>query len=180
MKVPFIVGEKIYLRGIEKEDLNNMVKWMNDSEMTCYLFMVDRPAHLELLIENWQKEIRSYNEVSFAIIEKKTDTMIGWCGLYGIKWISRAAEYRAFIGESDYRGKGIGTEVARLLLGYGFEKLNLNKIYLGVNAEHKGALRSYEKAGFVKEGILRQEIFRNNRYYDAVRMSVLRKEYKRQ
>ena len=106
--------------------------------------------------------------------------MIGWCGLYCINWIARSAEYRVFIGEVDCRGKGIGTEIGGILLRYGFGKLNLNKIYLGVNAEHKEALRSYEKAGFVKEGLLRQEIFRNNRYYDVIRMGVLREEHKAQ
>ncbi|MDD5450222.1 MAG: GNAT family protein [Candidatus Omnitrophica bacterium] len=178
MNAQFIPGKDLYLRGIEKKDLEKIVNWINDPEVTHYLFMGDRPAHLELLQEQWEKEIRNPNEVSFAIVEKKADKMIGWCGLYTINWISRAAEYRIFIGDKKYWNKGVGTETAGLLLRYGFEKLNLNKVYLGVNAAHKGAVTSYEKAGFVKEGVLREEIFRNNRYYDAIRMSVLRKEYR--
>ncbi len=179
MKAPFIIGQRIYLTGINKENLSNIVKWANDSEVTHYLFMGDRPAHIELLTEQWEKEIRNPNEVAMAIVDKKKDKIIGWTGLYSINWISRSAEYRVFIGERQYRNRGIGTEVAKLMLNYGFEKLNLNKIWLGVNAAHKGAVRSYEKAGFVREGILREEIFRNNQYYNAVRMSVLKKEYMR-
>jgi RimJ/RimL family protein N-acetyltransferase len=179
MNCPFITGSKIYLRGIEREDLPNLVKWMSDPEVTHFLFMGDKPAHIELVTEEWQKSIRASDEVSFAIIDKKKDKMIGWCGLYRISWISRHAEYRVFIGEKTYWNKGVGTEVAKLLLQYGFEKLNLNKIWLGVNTVHKGAVRSYEKGGFVREGVLRQEIFRNNQYYDAVRMSVLRSEYEK-
>lgn len=177
MKDPFIIGKKIYLRGVAREDMTNIARWMNDSEVTHYLFMGDRPVHARLLEEQWEKDVRDPNEISVAIVDKKTDRMIGWGGLYRINWISRNAEYRVFLGEKKFWNKGIGAEVASLLVRYGFEKLNLHKVWLGVNTEHKGAFRSYQKAGFVKEGVLRQEIFRNNRYYDAVRMSILRKEY---
>jgi RimJ/RimL family protein N-acetyltransferase len=179
MKDAFISGTKINLRGITPDDLPDMVRWINDSEVTHFLFMGDRPAQLQLLREQWEKDMRNPNEVSFAVTDKKTGGMIGWCGLYVINWISRTAEYRVFIGEKSHWNKGLGTEIARLLIRYGFEKLNLNKVWLGVNAEHLGGFKSYEKAGFVKEGVLRQEIFRNNRYYDAVRMSILRKEYEK-
>ena len=56
--------------------------------------------------------------------------------------------------------------------------LSNNRIWLGVNAANERAVRAYEKAGFVKEGLLRQEQFRNGRYDDVVRMAVLRDEYK--
>lgn len=179
MKDAFITGKKIYLRGIRCEDLLNLTRWMDDDEVTRYLFMGDRPANLKMVQEEWEKGLRDPNEVSFAVVDKKNDKMIGWGGLYRINWISRTAEYRVFIGAKDYWNKGVGTEIAAELVRYGFEKLNLNKIWLGVNAEHLGAFNSYRKAGFVKEGVLRQEIFRNNKYYDAVRMSILRKEYER-
>ena len=179
MKAPFITGKKVYLRGIEKEDLKNIVIWLNDEDVTRYMIMGDRPAHLELLTEQWEQEIRNPREVAFAVIDKKKEKMVGWCGLYGIRPIAYAAEFRVFIGDKRSWNKGFGTEVTKLLIQYGFEKLNLNKIYLGVNASYKAAVRAYEKAGFVREGVLRQEIFRNNQYYDAVRMSILRKEYKK-
>lgn len=179
MNTPFIKGKKINLRGIESEDLINIAAWINDPVVTHYLFMGDKPAHIELLREEWEKQIRSHEEVAFAVLEAKKNKMIGWGGLYRINWISRTAEYRVFIGDKNFWGKGLGTEIAELLIAYGFEKLNMNKIWLGVNTAHKGAVRSYEKAGFVREGVLRQEIFRNNRYYDAVRMSILRQEYEK-
>lgn len=177
MKNQFMVGGKAYLRGVEKDDLRNMVKWINDPEATCYMIMGDRPAQIELLIEEWEAQIKNRNEVVFAVCDKKKDIMVGTTGLYSINWISRMAEYRIFIGDKNYWNKGIGTEVAKLVIDYGFKKLNLNKVWLGVNEKNKGGLRSYEKAGFVKEGVLRQEVFRNDEYYDAVRMSILKKEY---
>ena len=71
---------------------------MNDSDVTHFLFMGERPANLEVLSEQWEKNVRNSNEVTFAIIDKKNDRSIGWGGLYVINWSSRTAEYRVFIG----------------------------------------------------------------------------------
>lgn len=178
MHNPFIIGEKIYLRGLEKEDLkSNYFQWLNDSEVTYYLEMGLKPSNIEILEEEYEKMIRNPAEIVFAIVDKKTNRLIGSCGLYMINFIARKAEYRIIIGEKEFWGKGYGTEAAKLLLKYAFEKLNLNKVWLGVNADNIKAVKSYEKAGFVREGVLRKEIFRNNRYYDAIRMSILREEY---
>ena len=178
MHHPFIVGEKIYLRGMERKDLEGpLFQWANDSEVTHYMFMGLKPNSMELLCEEYERMMRSNNDVVFLIVDKKTDKPIGSAGLYVINWVSRSAEYRIVIGEKEYWGKGYGTETAKLLVRYGFDKLNLNRIWLGVNADNPAGIKSYEKAGFVREGVLRQEIYRNSRYYDAIRMSMLRSEY---
>jgi ribosomal-protein-alanine N-acetyltransferase len=175
---PFIEGEKIYLRGLEKNDLaGNMFQWANDSEVTYYMFMGAMPNTIEQLEEEYEQLMKSSKDVVFAIIDKKSDTHIGNGGLYLINYISRAGEFRIIIGEKEYWNRGYGTEATKLTVSYGFERLNLNSIFLGVNAEHLSAIKAYQNAGFVKEGTMRQMIYRNGRYYDAVRMSILRGEY---
>lgn len=175
---PFIVGKKIYLRGLEKNDLaGNMFQWANDPDVTYYMFTGAMPNTMELLEEEYAQLLKSETDVVLAVIDKEADIHIGNVGLYSINWISRSAEFRIIIGEKEYWSKGYGTEATKLIVEYGFERLNLNKLWLGVNAEHKGAIKAYENAGFVHEGILRQEIYRNGKYYDAVRMSILRDEY---
>jgi len=177
MKSPFLIGKQVYLRGIEKEDLPKFVAWINDCEVTYYMFMGDRPAHLEILIEQWEKEIRDPNEVVFAIVDKEGDKVVGSSGLYSINWISRLAEYRIFVGEKKYWGKGHAGEAGKLVIKYGFEKLNLNRIYLGVNAENIKAVLHNRRLGFIQEGVLREEIFRNDKYYNVIRMGMLKKDY---
>jgi RimJ/RimL family protein N-acetyltransferase len=180
MRNPFIIGQRVYLRGLEREDLkSNYFQWANDPEVTYYLEMGWKPNNYDLLEEEYFRTIRSQNDIVFVIVDKETDRLIGSCGLYSINFIARKAEYRIIIGEKDYWDKGIGTEVTKLVIAYAFEKLNLNKVWLGVNAENIRAIKCYEKAGFKREGVLRQEIFRNNRYYDAIRMSILREEYEK-
>ena len=178
MKACFIEGSKIYLRGLAKEDLRgNMFSWANNHEITYYMYMGLRPNTIELLEEEYNQLIHSEKDAVFAIVDKKTNVHIGNVGLYAINWVARSAEYRIVIGEKKYHGKGIGTEAAKLVVEYAFDKLNLNKVFLGVNAENKGAIKSYKNAGFIEEGKARQEIYRNGKYYDAVTMSILRKEF---
>ncbi|MBI4833601.1 MAG: GNAT family N-acetyltransferase [Planctomycetes bacterium] len=170
-------GKKSYLRGIEKEDLPILARWINDSKVTHYMFMGSRPAVLDRLLEQWEHETKSEHDIVFTIVSRKGEKIIGSAGLYTINWISRSAEFRVIIGETLYWDKGIGVEITKLLTEYGFSKLNLNKVWLGVNASNLAAVKCYEKAGFIREGVLREEIYRNNQYYNAIRMSILRKEF---
>lgn len=175
---PFLEGRRIYLRGFEKKDLSGrFFQWANDKEVTRFLFMGAFPNMLENL-EEWYEETRkSCKDVVFMILDKKTNREIGFCGFHEMRPIHRSAEYRIFIGEKNYWDKSIGQEASRLMLRYGFELLNFNRIWLGVNDSHERAVTSYLKSGFVKEGVLRQETYRNSKYHDVVRMSVLRQEY---
>lgn len=177
MREPFLIGRQVYLRGLARTDLPFLVKWLDDPDVTRLLFMGDRPSTIERLTEQWEQDTRSSKDVVFAVCVKKHDALIGTTGLYAINWVMRTAEFRIFLGEKRYWNRGIGTEVTKLLVAYGFEKLNLNRLWLGVNAENKGGVRAYEKAGFVREGILRQEQYRNFQYYDVIRMGLLRSEY---
>lgn len=177
MKAQFLASEQIYLRAYERGDLPMMVEYLNDPEVTRLLFMGLAPSSMEMLVAQWERDRNSQEEVVFAVCDKRTDAFLGTTGLYRIHWVMRTGEFRIFLGDKRFWNRGIGTECTKLMVSYGFEKLNLNRVWLGVNSENTGAVRAYEKAGFVHEGVLRQEQYRNLRYYDAIRMSVLRSEY---
>lgn len=86
-------------------------------------------------------------------------------------------EVGIFIGDKNYWNKGYGTDAMRILIRFIFEQMNINKIKLNVYEFNPRAVRCYEKCGFKKEGTLRQEIFRDGKYYDQYIMSILREEY---
>jgi len=177
----FLAGEKIILKQVEIKDLKNFsklaVKWVNNGEVTYYLFTGQTPKNSEQIFNDFKKLLDSHENVIFLIGDKKTKKPIGYAGLYEINLTARKAEFRVFILEKSFWGRGMGTEVTELLTFYGFDRLNLNRIYLGFTADNKGAGKAYAKAGFKEEGILKQDIYRNSQYYDSVRMAVLRDEY---
>ena len=104
--------------------------------------------------------------------------LIGNCSVFNIEWTNRSAELGIVIGEKSVWNQGYGTETMKLLLQHGFETLNLNRIYLRVYSTNPRAIRSYEKAGFVLEGTLREAVYRHGNYANVHIMSVLRSEWK--
>ncbi|MEK6845603.1 MAG: GNAT family protein [Nanoarchaeota archaeon] len=179
----FFSLKEVYLRGIQKEDFTEgLFYWANDDEVTHYMVTGLKPSVKELMEKLYQDTVNNLSngsEVVFTIVEKQSGKAIGLAGLYQINQQVRSAEFRILIGDKSFWGKGIGTECTNILVDYAFRNLNLNKVWLGVNEENLGAVKSYEKAGFIKEGKLRQEIYRNNKYYDAIRMSILRSEWEK-
>jgi RimJ/RimL family protein N-acetyltransferase len=177
MTTPFMSGRQVFLRGIQKADVAAMATWTDDPDVTRLLFRGLRPAHAPVLEEEWEREQRDPSTANFAVCDGKDGAFIGTTGVFRIDWVMRHGEFRVFLGDKKSWNRGIGTECAKLMVVYGMEKLNLNKVWLGVNAANVGGVRAYEKAGFVREGILRQEQYRNFEYYDVIRMSILRSEY---
>ena len=174
-----LYGKRIRLRGNERSDLPKFVEWLNDPEVRRFL-SISLPisqATEEQWFENMLK--RPPEEQALGIEIKGGDAwrLIGNCEVFDINWRTRSAEVGLFIGEKSCWNQGYGTEVMQLLLQHGFGTLNLNRIFLRVDAENLGGIRAYEKAGFVHEARLRQAIFREGKYCDDLIMSVLRSEW---
>jgi len=174
-----IYGERIRLRGVEREDIPLFVKWLNDPEVMEYLMMrlpistADEMHWFERLADLAPAE----KPLAIEIRHGKSWRLVGNSGFHELHWTDRSAEIGLFIGDKSIWDKGYGTETVRLLLKHGFETLNLNRIYLRVYEPNKRAIRAYEKAGFVHEGCLRQAVYKNGRYLDELIMSVLRSEW---
>lgn len=172
-----MVGPSVSLRGLRRTDLEFYRSWLENPEATHFMESGWRPMPDSEMEAIFKSSTEAPDTAVFVIVDRASDTPVGICGLYLIQWICRRGEFRILIGDSRFLGKGLGTEAARLVVVYGFEKLNLETIYLGVNTENKRAIRSYENAGFTAEGVRRRLIYRNSRYYDALMMSILREEY---
>ncbi|MCB9989395.1 MAG: GNAT family N-acetyltransferase [Rhodospirillales bacterium] len=154
-----------------------MLKWTDDDEVTHYMYRGWRPSRLDELEKDFETTVNSDKDIEFAVCAQDDGRHIGVAGLHEIDWLTRNTEYRIMIGDKTAWGKGYGQETTALVVKYAFEKLNMNRVGLGVNAQDARAVKSYKKSGFVKEGVLRQVVFRNSAYYDAICMSILRSEY---
>lgn len=174
-----LYGNQIRLRADERNDLPKFVEWLNDPEVRCFLGMnlpISQAAE-ENWFENMLKRPPEEHSLGIEIKDGEGWELIGNCGIFDINWRTRSAEVGLFIGNKTCWNKGYGTEVMRLLLRHGFDTLNLNRIFLRVDAENLGGIRAYEKAGFIHEARLRQADFRNGMYRDDLIMSVLHSEW---
>jgi RimJ/RimL family protein N-acetyltransferase len=173
---PFLVGTNVYLRPLEREDARLVVPWVNDPEVTRTLLMY-RPMTLKAEEEFIDRIANADDQVAVGIALRQGDRLIGVTGLHQIDHRSRHAAFGILIGDKSEWGKGHGTEATRLIVGYGFHTLNLHRVWLHVHAHNERGQKAYEKAGFRREGVLRQEYFREGRYWDTVVMAVLRDEW---
>ena len=171
-------NERFLLRIPDKKtDVLDLWKIKNNKETSKYLGG-NTHVYSKADINNWiEFHNNCENESLFIIQDKQNNKVIGHIGLYNIDLNIRSAEYAILIGNNEYIGKGVGKQVTNLILEYGFNKLNLNRIYLSFIKENIAAFNLYKKMGFKNEGCQRQAIFKNGVYYDSVLMSILKFEY---
>lgn len=178
MKNPFLIGEKIYLRPMEREDAAACQAYVNDPDVRRTLDQY-RPKNLAFE-EAWiEGQSRDEHTIVLGIALKQSDRLIGATDLRDIDAVNRKALFGLVIGAKEEWHKGYGTEATQLMLKYGFATLNLNRIALNVYATNPHAVRAYQKAGFVQEGTLRKDVFRDGRYIDVFVMAILRDEWER-
>ncbi|MRR29028.1 N-acetyltransferase [bacterium] len=176
-----LVGNKVRLRALEREDLPNCVRWLNDREVTE--FLLQNSPLSQAMEEKWFDAQVSTPPTSGQVlaIDAKVGeewVHVGNTGLHNIETVTREAEFGIFIGEKSCWNQGLGREATLLTLKHGFEDLNLNRIFLFVFENNLRGIAAYKAAGFIHEGTLREAIYKNGRYYNVLVMSVLHSEWK--
>ena len=165
---------RIALRRFDAKDIANKVKWINDSQNNAYL-------HYELPLEvektrAWFEKNKDRNDRFDAVIEAD-NTPVGLIGLLGIDLKNSKAEYYICIGEQWAKGQGIAKEASKELLKYAFDNLKLNKVYLYTEKENILAQKLFEKLGFSKEGLLKEDLIYNGRKVDRFFYGFTKQEY---
>lgn len=171
-------GEKVKLREYRREDIKQAQEYINDSE-------VKRLLHPGIpFLYTYEDEIKWFDSISatkenysFAIETLEGNKYIGGCGINHIDWKNSVITVGIFIGDKNYMGKGYGTDAMKILIKFIFEQMNINKIKLQVFSFNERAIKSYEKCGFIIEGRLRKEIYRDGQYHDEIIMGILREDY---
>lgn len=170
-------GTTIELTSVRDEDSETFFRWINDRELVVLssaFHPVAREEH-----DAWFARSRASDNVAFfAIRMVESVDLIGSCQLHTIDRTHRSAELQIRIGSREHWGHGYGTEAVRLLLDIAFEDLQLHRVYLHVLAGNERAQRAYLRAGFVREGVLREAAFVDGRHQDLVVMGILAAEWK--
>lgn len=101
---------------------------------------------------------------------------VGSVSLFEFDQLARHAEVGIAL-IADARGKGVGTNAISQIVEFAFVRCNLRRVHLQVIESNLGAIRAYEKAGFVLEGRQREHAWVRGRYEDILIMGLLRSEW---
>jgi len=154
---------KISIRKFSEQDVPKKVQWINDPRNNRYL-------HYDLPLEEgktlqWFLRNKDRTDRYDAVIEMDGEP-VGVIGLLSIDPVNRKAEYYITLGEEKALGKGVAAEASRLLLTYAFEELKLSRVYLYTETENDSAQRLFERVGFRREGMLKNDLFVRGKYVD--------------
>ena len=175
---PLLAGERVWLRPLERRDLPAYVAGINDTEVGGWAGY-SMPISLEMANkwhEHGLEQTGMGNGFFFAVCEFGDDRFIGTIWLKDVNQGHGNAELAIYM-DRDHIGAGWGTDAQRVLLEFGFNTLRLERIYLTVDSENARAIRSYEKVGFKKEGVMRRSWQFKGRLADSVLMAILRDEW---
>jgi RimJ/RimL family protein N-acetyltransferase len=176
---PFLVGERIYLRPLEVEDVTEeYLQWMNDASLAKFIPAMTFPGTRQAVQDYVARESRRADVVFLAIVDKESGRHVGNIKLGPVSWVDRRADYGRLIGDPTARSKGYGSEAVRLILRYAFDILNLHKVGASCLASNAAAIRSNEKSGLTREGVLREHRFVEGRYEDVLFLGITRDEYR--
>ena len=170
-----IFGNLIYLSSLNKESIEQLRAWRNNTELRKY-FREYREISKEMQEKWFENTIGNRFQVDFEIHDITEKNLIGHCGLYYIHWVNRTAEFTIYIGNVSFRKKGYGSDALKTLLNYGFNELNLNRIYCEVFSNNE-AIKVYRKIGFKDEGVLKEHYYCDGKYWDSYILGMLKKEW---
>lgn len=178
MRHPFIIGENIYLRGLQKSDLEgDYFDWLNDAEVTKFMDSGVFPNTMEKMEEFYRNTAMSSNNAIFAIVDKETDKHVGNIRLGPINWVTRISPLGIMIGNKEFWGRGYGTEAIRLVSDYAFKRLNLHKVFAGVGAVNQSSAKAFSKAGFEIEGQAKSQFFLDGEYHDLLYLGITKEDF---
>ncbi len=153
-----------------KSDAEILAAFMNDHEVTTYLNQGAIPLTYEEELEYIDKAYKNHQNLVFGIWHTKDEKLIGATGLHRIDYANQQANFGISIGNKDYWGKSVGTEVTQEMLSYAFMRLNLRNVRLSVYGHNERAQKCYRKCGFRKVGCFEKSVFKNGQWEDEVLM----------
>ncbi|MDQ0256309.1 RimJ/RimL family protein N-acetyltransferase [Evansella vedderi] len=171
----------IELRFFQTSDFQQLIHWIDSPE---FLMQWSGPHFQyplnEEQLENYLKDANKENahELVYSVVYKETGNVIGHISLGKIDRENKSARIgKVLVGDEKVRGKGVGQHMITEMLKLAFDELKLHRVSLGVFDFNTSAIACYEKAGFVKEGLLRESRKMGDHYWSLWEMSILENEW---
>lgn len=173
-----LTGEQVVLRAYTRSDVERIARW--DLDVETWRLASDRPWVPKTpadVVKEWEEgKAFRVDDTNVPFVVDVGGQPVGGVSLWDVDVHNR----RGHVGLAmapDSRGKGWGTDAVRVLLAYAFLDRGLNRVQLETLATNAAMLGAARKAGFVQEGVWREDAWVHGEFADQVVMSVLRSEW---
>jgi RimJ/RimL family protein N-acetyltransferase len=175
---PVLTGQRVALRGVEREDLAQLLEWRNRPDFRRYfrehreLTMSDQTAWYEQVV------LKDPGTKMFSIADSEGLRLLGAAGLCYIDWVNRTCDLSIYIGAHDlYIDGEYAPDAAHLLLEYGFGTLDLHRVWVEIYDFDDRKVHLFESLGFALEGRHREHHYDEHGRHDSLFYGLLRHEY---
>ncbi len=168
-KIPILISDQIILRPFQLSDAKEVQRQAGNPKVAAMTATIPHP-YLDGLAEEWIAKHQEWFEKGVAVswaIELKTKSKLIGCISLAINKIHNRAELGYWVGE-EFWNNGYCSEAAITVVKFAFDSIGLNKITSRHMAENQSSGKVMQKAGLEKEGFLKEDFFRNNRFVDMV------------
>lgn len=179
-----LIGQQCLLRTFTPSDAKALAKLLADNK---YYWSTYEPLHREeFYTEDAQYKkileglhlLQNNREFSFGIFHPTTGQLIGHISLYAIKRLPYSSAFIGYSMDQNFIGRGIVTEAVHLVMDFAFNTINIHRIEAYVAPQNSASVRVLEKAGFTREGLLRELLFINGKWVDHYMYAILQREYR--
>ncbi|MDR2737053.1 MAG: GNAT family N-acetyltransferase [Gracilibacteraceae bacterium] len=161
-----ITGKNTSIRPLEPEDIDTLYTWHLDPEFSFWL-SGSWPERMLMRREDVEQIFYVEDPYRYAILNESRD-IIGTIGFDQHNIPARSARLFLGIGDKTHWNQGYGTDALLTFSRYLFEQWNLHRLSLETWAGNLKALRCYEKAGFQREGVLKDAYYIKGSYNDGI------------
>jgi len=173
-----IPGRTVVLRPHNGRNLPAFKRWYGDPEVARLTRYQEGPMRPDEVERFFEARVAGVGSLALAIHLADTDRLIGTCAFSQLDGDNGSALFHITIGEPDCWGRGYGSEATALMLEHAFGPLGLHRVALAVFEYNERAIRAYRKVGFSVEGRSREAIWRGDRFWDEIQMSILEDEWR--
>ncbi len=162
-------GEHIFLRALEKEDLDFLFKLENDTgiwEISGTVAPYSKSI-LEFYLENAHRDIYDVKQLRLVICTNN-GIVLGLIDLFDFDPKNKRAGIGIIIVEESKRNRGVGSEALEILCTYAFHSLELHQLYANILEENERSIHLFKKLGFTKVGIKKDWVSSGGEYKNEV------------
>jgi [ribosomal protein S5]-alanine N-acetyltransferase len=172
---------RVTLRLVTVEDCTERyVSWLQDPEISKYLETRWSEQSLNSIRNFVSSMVDSSHSYLFAIVDNSSDVHVGNIKIGPIQERHRYADVSYFLGDRGVWGKGLATDAIQIATYLAFDRLALHRVQAGLYEGNIGSGRALEKAGYVLEGRMKQQLMGPDGWEDHLWYGLVREDWRRE